>query len=193
MRSLAAPFALGLLLASSAALADEPEDPRPAPASASASLTPPAPTTETEWYGWQPLIADGAFIGSIFVAPRLSRNGDMPPGFGYLLLADYLLASPIIHLAHDRPWTAAGSLLLRAGLPIVGMFVVAAASTRKNEDDDIEAVVVGGSLGILGAMIIDDVALARHEVPVRPAEGLTVSPSAMATRGGATFGLAGTF
>jgi hypothetical protein len=186
MRFLTVPCALALLLASSVALAEEP------PSAPPSTVAPPA--TQSEWYGWQPLLADGAFVGTLILVSH--TNGKIPPALDYVLPIEYLVASPIIHFAHERPGTAVGSLLLRLGVPVAGGFL-GYASCSNHDDGGVAGAVgalAGVGLGMIGAMIIDDAALARHDVPIRPTEeGLTVHPSAVATRGGAMVGLGGSF
>jgi hypothetical protein len=176
-------FLLLLLACPRVALADD----EPAPES--------APPTRTVWYGWQPLIADGSAV--LLTAGTSSDKA--AAAFGYAVLADYLLASPIIHLAHDRPATAGASFLLRLGLPVAASVVgysLSSAVTQGKGDDDVPGGVVGAVIGFVvgigAAMAIDDAVLAREEVPVSR-EGLTLHPSAIATRGGAELGVAGTF
>jgi hypothetical protein len=145
------------------------------------------------WYGWQPLIADGAFLTGLVVPATGQR--EPPPGWGYLLAADYFLASPIIHAAHDRWGVALGALGMRALLPVIGAFAGYAAAGGNNSSNDAGATgaFTGFAIGLLGAMAIDDIVLARTEVPIAPRDGLTIRPSVATQRGGASFGLSGSF
>jgi hypothetical protein len=146
------------------------------------------------WYGWQPVLTDGA---AFFVTMGSSRGASA--GVGYVILADYLLAPPIIHLAHERPGAAGLSLLLRTGLPLlVGALGYGIGSSLQGQDDHglfppaVVGAVLGFVLGVGGAMTIDDTLLAWEDVPP-PRSGLTLHPSAVAARGGGTVGVAGTF
>ena len=75
----------------------------------------------TNWYGWQLLVTDGASV-AVFTAG--ASAGSTSPVM--VRLAGYLVGAPIVHLAHGRPGAAAGSLGLRALLPILGVYVGAA-------------------------------------------------------------------
>lgn len=67
------------------------------------------------WYGWQPMITD---LGAM----TLAGVGAQGEGSRPLLLAAgaaYLLAPPVIHLAHAEGRGAAWSAGLRVGMPLV--------------------------------------------------------------------------
>ncbi len=133
--------------------------------------------TESHWYGWQTLTADGATL--------LGTAAAGPAGLGA-----YFVASPIIHLAHGRGWAALGSLGLRVGLPFAGLYAGGALS----HGDSYAGPVVGVLVGAVAASAIDAAFLAREDRPLRrePPKAAT-APLIQVTRHGAMGGWQGTF
>lgn len=160
----------------------------PALAHADDTLTP-QPAAVTEWYGWQSLIADGSSIG-IMVGGNAARS----PGAGYFGIAGWYLASPVIHAVHGHGGKAAAALGLRLGLPVLGGLVGAAAQNDRSDEDVPAGLVYGALLGVVAAMVIDDVVLANEDVVPEPTpDAPTLGPTASVVHGGATVGLGGSF
>jgi hypothetical protein len=134
--------------------------------------TPPSRLQE-RWYGWQTLTTDGASVVLLLAAAATADSGRATGALGALSLGGYLLGGPVVHLVHDNPGRALGSFALRGGLPIV----LGAVGVQLEDCEDGEffcgvgGAVIGGLLGIVGAIVIDASVLARDEVPVE-ASGL---------------------
>ena len=166
------------------------------------------PKTHEEWYGYQTLIADGASVaamigGASFANDRVAERLLLAGGLGYVF------GGPIVHWMHGNMGPGFGSLGLRVGAPLVGLFwgavIGAAADTHGSEAD---SVAVGSAIGFLGgmagAMLVDAALLAYEKVPgERPLESAKLVPAKPPLRlvpqlsigrvGGATVGLSGLF
>jgi hypothetical protein len=142
------------------------------------------PATARRWYGGQTLLADGL---SVLTMPIVI-------GFG-----GYLLATPIIHVAHGRVGRAVGSLAMRVGFPFA-LAVVGAGGRSGGRGPSTEGVVVGGVLGMATAIVIDAAVLAYEPAPKQPPVVAGRSPGATLfprlgprPEGGFDAGLAGRF
>jgi hypothetical protein len=195
-----------LLTLSKTAHADEPiphaQDPSLGAAAApprSARRAPPKP----RWYGEQILAVDGLALGAMIVG--VATNPGVLAAGG----AAYAFGPPIVHLAHDNPYRAAGSLGIRVGAPLVGgglgfgtgllltdgswdgLFVVAGTT------------ILGIGAGYLAAVTIDAAALAHEEDAPEPkrttarvssrAYRPTIAPRVDPRPDQLTLGVAGTF
>lgn len=162
-------------------------------------LTPSAPATITAEpetvqvrYGWQILIADVAAIA----AGAATEEGG-------ITVAMYLGGGPIIHLAHGSVGRAMGSLALRAGLPVTGMFLGIAIEEPSCQGEFLcgfGGMVIGGAIGVLAASAIDIGILAKKSRRVERPRGLlqlgsiNANPSLAPTPDrGMSLGLSGTF
>ena len=121
----------------------------------------------------------------------------------------FVLASPLIHLGHEHPDKALGALALRLLVPAGAFFtgaltgvLLTSGQTNNGEgfgpqfDGMVTGAVLGGLSGTILAVCLDDFVLARE--PVRPVASpaqahATVEPRVAGVRGGATFGIGGTF
>lgn len=159
-----------------------------------------APTTRSEppsrtWYGWQTLVADGAsltaFAGAMALyRPSSGATQDLSAGLLVLGASGYVLGAPALHLAHDAPWRAAGSLGLRLGLPGAGLLAGLALAPRCSGslrclDEGLEAGAVGTLLGVVGAIVVDAATLAFEPAAKAPGplRAWTVAPRVDARRG----------
>ena len=127
--------------------------PRPEPES-----TPPSAS-----YGGQIVLAD---LGALLVGGVVSAVSNS----GIPLVAAWTFTSPAVHLAHDHPGTAGASALLHLGLPLLGVVVGAAIPcSNAGSDSDVPCgfgnVIVGGTLGMIGATVIDAAWLAHFPEP----------------------------
>jgi hypothetical protein len=146
-------------------------------------IEPPAPVVES--YRSQTATADGVAIGLAVVA-----GGTHNRSMFSLALASYAFGGPIVHLYHDRPGRALGSLALRVGLPLATtLLLVRANHCTDCDDDQIAGALAGLTLGVIGASVIDAAFLAKgDEVPARP-----WTPTVTATHSGLSLGIAGRF
>jgi hypothetical protein len=170
-RHLVVPAAVAaiVLTASMPACADEVWTSTPAPALAPAAptSTPPAMPAGRDdsgrarrWYGWQPLLTDGLSLSIVPVLAASTGQDSGGPVVGFAV-ASYLLAAPIVHLAHGRAGIAAASLGLRLGLPTAGFFLGAVAAPRSIDGRccGIESAAIGTLVGVIAASAIDAAAL----------------------------------
>ena len=191
------------LVTSARARADE-ENAPPEP-----SAEPPAVTggprrhereVETEWYGWQTLIADGTSVLVLPIVAGFARS----PTLGVVALGGYFLAPPFIHGAHGRWGMFAASLGLRVVMPVVGGLLGAAVEGGDCGGDI--CVPVGAALGVavgaLGAVALDASLLSYETVDADPRyRGRSRKPGDLAwsptiaprKEGGFTLGLGATF
>jgi hypothetical protein len=157
----------------------------------------PAPaTTHTERYGATIALVDGlsmaAVVAGLVVAvSQIDSSSDEDETFPIVLVlggcAGYVLGGPLVHHYKHNDRSAWISLGLRLGLPTLGS-VIGASATR-NDPDGSGAGGSLASLGLVSAMVIDWVVLAKHQVAdvaVMP----YVSPN---PGGGMSAGLGGRF
>ncbi|WP_438024877.1 hypothetical protein [Sorangium sp. So ce233] len=154
------------------------------------------PQVQRVWYGWQHLLVLG---GSLVLVP-VALSAEAPE----ILLLSYsglLLGGPIVHSAHEHVGKSLASLGLNVGGTLVGGFIGAANAGRADEGDWVNpkavAFILGGSLGLLAANIVDIAALPYEEKVRKPeshvANRLRLAPQIGFAPRGATFGLGGTF
>jgi hypothetical protein len=146
------------------------------------------------YYGWQNLGADSASVGLLLLAAG-GDHGDRD-GLVYAGLGGYLLGSPLVHAFHGHYRRAAGSLALRAGLPLAFGLATGALIGGSSEGGTLaDGVALGqvslamGAVGAVIAVFADDVGLSWDEKPAPRSWAPTVQPSPY----GMTFGVAGTF
>jgi hypothetical protein len=174
MRFLAAAVVLSLTMLSGSARADVQHTP-----------------IANEWYGWQVLIADGSAVVSSVGLTTI----DQWEGALYNFVGGHLLGGPLVHLGHRNYGAAAGSLGLRAALPLLGGALGCELAGRGDYDGVgcLPGIVYGGVLGIVVAGAIDAAALAHGDAKPKAAKSFEVLPTAGVSANGATFGLQGVF
>ena len=109
-----------------------------------------------ESYSGDIVLADVAALGMVAGASAL-------PVLGAAAVASYLFTPAVIHLLHDNPGRAAGSLGLRLLLPVGGAFLGATLENCRGQGESLCGVMglmVGGLTGIVAAAVIDAAALA---------------------------------
>jgi hypothetical protein len=111
-----------------------------------------------------------------------------------MALGTYLLGAPIVHATHHRPGRAAGSLALRAGLPILGIAIGLKSVHTCNGDVCDEgpgaAPILGMVAGMIAASVIDTAFLAKgDEAPTRA----SWTPTIAARRESVSLGIAASF
>jgi hypothetical protein len=209
MRSV--PFLLSVLALTalpsleSLAQADEPLPTAPEESTAAAS----ASARTSHWYGWQPLMTDAGSIALLIAGARVGGAGGET--LAILGAGSFVFASPMIHLGHEHPDKALGSLALRllvpAGALFTGLLVGLVAGDASGANDQrggnvagpVFGAAIGGFTGTVLTVVIDAAAIASE--PVRPAPSAeppaeahaTIEPRVGAVRGGATLGIGGTF
>ena len=190
----------GLLAVTSTARAAEPIEPAPAPPAPIAAEAP------QRWYGWQPLMVDvssiATMVGGGFVRGAATAPIEIVGGAGYLF------GAPLIHLAHGHGESVGRSLALRALVPgaaaLLGVLIAWAAFPNGTERGHVdidksvyqaEGGFIGFGAGAIAGMIIDDALVAKEKAPLpaNPDSGPTIAPRVAGVRGGATFGVGGTF
>jgi hypothetical protein len=131
----------------------------------------------TRWYGWQTLSVDGASLAVLIGGA--SADAGAIAGIGAL---GAVAGAPVVHVIHDRPGAAVGSLGLRLALPIIGAAVGAGAANCSKDHEmfcGLGEVAVGFMIGATAAVVIDASVLAHETVvdeePV-PSWTLRVSP-----------------
>jgi hypothetical protein len=169
-----------LVLATARAWAD-------APGNTPVMATTAAPAEDNS-YRLQVGIANAAGLALIGLTVRSDRALE-------LSIATYMLASPAVHLFHDRPSRALASLGLHVGVPLLGILVgVGVGGGNRPADEDIGPAVIGGVIGAIAggaiASVIDISILAKNDAPARV---LPVIAPTSGGNGGMTFGLAGAF
>ena len=200
--------------------APPPAPPPPAPAPPPVVVVPPAPTTpapppappppyrapvryEKVWYGWQTLVADALSIAVIAAGGAADESQVVGGGIGA-----FLLATPIIHMAHGNVGQGFGSIGIRLLLPLTafgigalaGLIGTAGDSVSDTGEDVLRGAFYGLLVGVAGCAIIDAAAFAYTKEKVEPAalrlrpeRRFTLAPSFRLRAGGGALGLAGTF
>jgi hypothetical protein len=191
-------FALALSLAGAAqahAKTDPPAYGTPPPSALIGPPVAPAPPPAS-WYGYQLMLADVASFGLGIAA--------YSPG---TLVAGYLGAPIIIHAVHGRTELAGLSPLMRFFLPLLGVGIGAQFKDCNAYGDECElgGMLVGGSLGLLTALIVDwslawtkpevapSIGGTRPAVPAGPTEFGSLSAGFVPSANGGTFLLGGSF
>ncbi|HET9989890.1 MAG TPA: hypothetical protein VFQ65_15265 [Kofleriaceae bacterium] len=163
-------------------------------------LTPaeaPQPATiDVPSYRLQTALADAAVIGVGLLAS--TTNGSDGGGVGAALsLGGYLLAAPIVHLAHDHGDRAVESFALRIGVPLLGGLIGNAVGRSQcsfncDNDADIALTALGIVTGAVAASAIDIGYLSRGDTITRT--GPRLAPAvATGPNGSVRIGIGGTF
>ncbi len=146
------------------------------------------PARADEWYGYQTIGAD-VVTTSLLVSAAVTDDSASKVLF-VASASTYLVASPVIHAAHDRGGAAIGAVGLRVFAPLslglLGVLVGGAGSgSRSNWGAPLVGGVIGLGLGVLTAMVIDAAALARKASPtVQGAAALSVGTELYLPLGG---------
>jgi hypothetical protein len=137
-------------------------------------------------------VADAS--AAILIGIGLEIRDGSGPALGGLLV--YGLGGPIIHVVHERPGAALGSLGLRAGLPVI--FAVAGIGANENCEGDFcgySAAATFGAAGMVAAVVLDAAFLGTEKrgPPPRIIALTSVAPSVDPARRTAGVSFAGTF
>jgi hypothetical protein len=197
--------AVVLLLASTGARADTSEAPgatvpveRPRPLDDAtarrvmASLS--APTSESRWYGYELVLADGLGVGSLWLLASASHEHEAGGVLATVAAGSLLLTPAFIHASHGRHGAAAASVALRLGLPLLGAVIGTSACTDSGgENWCLGPPAVGFAAGALAAVAIDDIGLSWETRPVAPRAPRVQVGFAPRADHGMTFTVAGAF
>lgn len=189
LRVLAGILGLGVCCFTSVATAQAAEAPsathsvNPAPQGSEAP-----PLGPRRWYGWKGLTVDGAAL-SLAAAALVTASGDTQQGEDWatrLVIAGtvaYGAGGPAVHLVHDRPWAALGSLGMRGALPILGAVAWRGAVTCPPPGEEYGScgtgpILFGLAAGAVAAMALDATLLAwdRPEREAAPGARLGLAP-----------------
>jgi hypothetical protein len=176
------------------------EQPRP---------TAPKGKEEETWYGYQTLIVDGASLGLVLGGAAMAGHPGGGDSGGSVAVAGgigYLLGAPVVHWMHGRIGPGLGSLGLRVGLPLAGMFwgaiIGAAANDRHGEVFSSTGLGIGFVAGVAGAMLLDTTLLAYEKPSEKEKEAyeeakakrsLRWMPNLAPQKSGGTVGVSGVF
>jgi hypothetical protein len=150
---------------------------------------PPQQAPADHWYGYQPLVADGAAL-TVAVSGIAVKSGPVfATGF-----APALLAPPILHFVHANIGFGLASLAIRACVPVT-LGTVGLLATYGNWNPDINAFYAGFLVGWGVASALDAAVFSWEKVkpPERSGSSFTWQPNVGLGRGGGTVGVAGTF
>jgi hypothetical protein len=152
-------------------------------------------TVEVPSYRLQTAAADAAVLTLGVISAKSGAGGG---GVGAVVaLGGYLLAAPLVHVAHDHSDRAGESIALRVGLPLLGGVVGnligrSQCSYQCDNDADIALTAFGVMVGAGAASVLDIAYLSRGETVRRSAPRL--APTAgVGPNGQIRVGLGGTF
>ncbi|WP_437778200.1 hypothetical protein [Sorangium sp. So ce1097] len=148
------------------------------------------------WYGWQHLLVLGGSLVLVPVAVSLETQELLLMSFKGLVLG-----GPIIHWAHGNVGKGFASLGLNIGGTLVGGLIGVASAGEAHEDawvtPAVVGLLVGGSVGLIAANIVDMAVLPYEEEPRKLERHehvrLRLAPQVGLAPRGATFGLGGSF
>jgi hypothetical protein len=146
----------------------------------------------SEWYGWQILTTDGVALTFLVLGAAASNSARGSSGelFALSSLGTYVAGGPIIHALHGNWGRSAASLGLRVGAPIVGGLVGATMEDCSGGDFcGLAGGLVGATLGVTTAIVVDAAALAHETVSDEPA----VVPVLRTGKNGTWLGVSGRF
>lgn len=122
------------------------------------------------------LASDGAALA--LVVGGLAMHNEASAIVALTGVGTYALAAPMVHVAHEQPMRALGSLGMRIGFPVagaaLGVGIVAAACDPSESGWGCLAAAaglggVGFFTGVLTAMVVDDAVLGK--VPLKQSPG----------------------
>ena len=191
--------------------------PQPAPAPAPAPVPAPArapegPRYEKVWYGYQTLIADGLSLA--LLTGGVVAKASEPIVAGYV---GFVLASPIVHMAHGNVGPGFGSIGTRLFVPWIGAGIGAitglivggtsgsgaVADFGSRANGALNGAVIGTVIGVVGCIAIDAAGLAYTKervddanvslAPRPPQPTFTLAPSFDLRSDRASVGVVGRF
>ncbi len=143
-----------------------------------------------KWYGWQGLASDAASLVLVAFTSKSSILG----GLG---LVGYGIGTPLTHFFHENVGMGLLSMGLRVAVPALTVLgTIGICDEARVCSDATPLAVVGGLIMFVVVPAVDAAALSWQKLePERTTSvGVSLAPTVAPTdRGGATFGLAGTF
>ena len=140
---------------------------------------------QTVWYGWQTLTTDAAALTLVIVGGALDEPLLLGGSF-----ATYVLGGPIVHATHGNWGRATLSLGARVGVPLLGIATgVGLEDCSGGEFCGFGGALIGGIVGLAGAVAIDSAALAREKKPL----AASLIPSLRVSENETWFGVSGQF
>jgi hypothetical protein len=166
----------------------------PVPDDTGPEAGPPPKSTPGYWYGWQMMVLDAVPIALVGVTAGNIDSDTVGPAL--LGLPVFALGGPIIHLAHERPVAALGSLGLRVTVPL--LFAAAAAGDGCHDcADPTGPALTWGAIGMAAVTMVDATFLGREkpkEEKPRAWYAITsISPAVDPVRKTAGVSMGGTF
>lgn len=148
-------------------------------------------STRVEAY-WQSTLIPDAIATTLLGVAIASISGDEVAPFGPPAAIagafTYALGAPIVHASRNNNGPAFASLGLRVALPVAGGWL--AGRTTDDPDERNRRIRLSILAGMVTAVVIDHVLLARQTIEVAPPRW---SPTAVPTQGGVSLGLSATF
>ncbi len=157
------------------------------------------PRPKRAWYGWQHLIVLGGTLGLVPIAIATENEPLV-----WLTAGSFVLGGPIIHWANGHLGKGFASLGLNAGCTLGGGMVgllIGSTSDSRGGWDAFFGLLIGSSLGVLTANIVD-IAVLQYEEPTTTesydyirlrSPRLRLAPHVGLAPDRATFGLGGAF
>jgi hypothetical protein len=155
-------------------------------------VSPSSRAATRRWYGTPTLIIDAA-AATLFTVGGIWMDEGLGPIIA-LGVPAYVLGGPIVHASHGNWGRSAGSLLLRAGAPLLGAIFGASMCVRES-GDCIEGVITFGAVGMVTAAVLD-LSLLHWESSAKapsPAGLGAFAPQLAFDRHGLRLGAAGSF
>jgi hypothetical protein len=164
-------------------------------------------TTEAQSYTGGLVSADVLSLGALLIGVAAKDGWVASAG-----AAGLFLAAPVVHWTEGQGGRGAGSLALRTGLPLLGIAaagVIVAIRSRTEAPSShcgsgpppstgncvtgpLLPMAAGAAIGLLAAMVLDDVFLGKKPVEHR-ARGIALAPSFSVAAAGASVGFVGRF
>jgi len=155
----------------------------------------PAPVSKPGyWYGWQMMVLDAVPIALVGVTAGNIDSDTFGPAL--LGLPVFALGGPIVHLAHERPVAALGSLGLRVTVPL--LFAAAAAGDGCHDcADPTGPALTWGAIGMAAVTMVDATFLGREKAKEEKPRAwyaiTSISPAVDPVRKTAGVSMGGTF
>jgi len=120
----------------------------------------PSGSPTRRWYGWQPLVIDGALLVGLVAVASNQRHSDSD-NFLIPFTTAYILGGPIVHAAHGH----VGKAVLSLGIRSIGPIFIALGTTNNSSGNESAiGLAVLGVLAIPTAIAVDAAAIAREDV-----------------------------
>ena len=150
---------------------------------------------EIDGYRLPLALADTGSLLVVFFGAAAESKGAVTLG-----TVSFVLAGPVIHATHGHNGRSAASLVIRVGLPLGGWLLGFRHGSKSHYHCDFDNICdrsgeeagLGMFLGMLGAALIDDIAVAQR-VEIHRSAGASWAPQLSAGPHQASVGVAGRF